>query len=642
MASNMNPGVDVSIRRSWAAILRLAGGCAHFAAKARSAHRLRSAAAGLLVLAAFAGTRPCSAIEIEQVIWGFDGQVVAQRFNPLSVLVGNSSPEPFEGALRLQKQLSGSQPVDAPIEEPIFLSPFSSRWVQLYPYAIQEWEEWTLSWGRGPPRSWRLADRFEIPKPRFGAPARVLLDEPGALAGKKGSLKRFPEVIFPPTVTATDGLRTVVLDHAPRWEEGRRQAFLDWLRRGGEVHLVFGENGKFPEFSGVLAVLNVPLERHRVGAGLVFRHSRAAGELTPEFVRASILRGEPSGFFPADTSAGLDLANEPNGAYRHYGQTGFDGESFLAQLKSMTRADHNWAVIYLMSVVYIALIFPGCFLLGRRTRDYRASYVALLGTVLLFSFGFSMVGRRGYGEATSVHSVAIARPVAPGFLDVVQWSGIFVTGGDDYSISYAGSGALYSTCQNAEYVRGIIRNGADGGLLVDIPPYSARGLEHRIKIAGTPLDLKVEAWEAGTKLTKLVLQAGDKFPANPQSLYALYGSDFYTLSRDSGRLQLAGSVENAATFLKPAENAGTLRFNPWSQDDRKPEEIFRELLKPLIARSLNLTGQTAPGVLSIPAGQVRVYVYAPAPDELSVQDRRFGRQAGYVLYSTDLFAPESP
>src|SRR5260221_11797437 len=69
------------------------------------------------------------AIDVIQTEWGFDGQIVLQRFNLFSVLVDNSSATPFEGTIQLKKSVAGKQ-VDARIEEPVYLAPFSRRWVQ--------------------------------------------------------------------------------------------------------------------------------------------------------------------------------------------------------------------------------------------------------------------------------------------------------------------------------------------------------------------------------------------------------------------------------------------------------------------------------------------------------------------------------
>src|SRR5689334_7329602 len=74
------------------------------------------------------GAGKALAVDVDQVIWGFDGQVVVNRFNLLSVLVSNPSPQPFEGKIELTKLVGGRQ-VDIPLVEAVYLSPHSSRWV---------------------------------------------------------------------------------------------------------------------------------------------------------------------------------------------------------------------------------------------------------------------------------------------------------------------------------------------------------------------------------------------------------------------------------------------------------------------------------------------------------------------------------
>ena len=49
------------------------------------------------------------ALDVERVVWGFDGQVVSYRFNLLSVEVANNDSEAFDGVLELWKT-SGSGP----------------------------------------------------------------------------------------------------------------------------------------------------------------------------------------------------------------------------------------------------------------------------------------------------------------------------------------------------------------------------------------------------------------------------------------------------------------------------------------------------------------------------------------------------
>ena len=61
----------------------------------------------------------------------------------------------------------------------------------------------------------------------------------------------------------------------------------------------------------------------------------------------------------------------------------------------MTKPEHNWLLLHFMFWVYIALVFPGCYLLGKRWSDFRVVYAGLLSTVALFSLLFSYVGQRG-------------------------------------------------------------------------------------------------------------------------------------------------------------------------------------------------------------------------------------------------------
>src|SRR5262249_24743375 len=158
-----------------------------------------------------------------------------------------------------------------------------------------------------------------------------------------------------------------------------------------------------------------------------------------EWVQKNVYDGE----IPDDAQA------KPQAQYP--GQYGFQAgqvdDAFFRDLKVMTRPHHNWLLINFMSLLYILLIFPGLYWLGRWRADYRMVYGAFLGGVALFSFGFATVGRRGYGEATAVHSVAIARSLPDGGEDINQWSNVFVTGGAIYTIEHGGTGRIYSSCQ---------------------------------------------------------------------------------------------------------------------------------------------------------------------------------------------------
>ena len=44
------------------------------------------------------------------------------------------------------------------------------------------------------------------------------------------------------------------------------------------------------------------------------------------------------------------------------------------QLKRMVKVEHNWAVIHLLSLSYVAVLFPGCFLIGREFRHVPTTF----------------------------------------------------------------------------------------------------------------------------------------------------------------------------------------------------------------------------------------------------------------------------
>src|SRR5262245_4829947 len=138
---------------------------------------LRFLAIGVATLVAglsvTAYARSAEALEVRQTEWGFDGQIVPQRFNLFSVLVDNTAANPFEGKIELRKMAYGKQ-VDAVLVEPVYLAPYSSRWIQFYPYVKSEGDAWEVSWGAGG------ASRITPPAVRAGKPAAILLDDPDA------------------------------------------------------------------------------------------------------------------------------------------------------------------------------------------------------------------------------------------------------------------------------------------------------------------------------------------------------------------------------------------------------------------------------------------------------------------------------
>src|ERR1017187_9243136 len=322
-----------------------------------------------------------SALEVQQVKWGFDGQVVPGRFNLLSVLVANPDAAPFDGTVNFFKSRGLAERVGAVYGTPCYLSPMMTRWLQFYVYVDNQYDQWRLEWGRGPD------DHREIEPPKWGPPAQVILSAPETTLSTVSAFKQFPEDLFPPTVAATSGLDSLVLDHAPHWEPAKRLAFLNWLRAGGKVHLLMGADDRYLVFSDELGVLNSSLERVRIGAGVVVRHATTAREIRKQDVQEDgfplreFKPGEPA--TPAQTA-----------------------ESFIRALAEFSQRRYDWGLIYILAIAYAMLVGPANLRAGRKLSDYRLRIALLLVTIATFALLLNFVGRRGQGEASVVHSLA--------------------------------------------------------------------------------------------------------------------------------------------------------------------------------------------------------------------------------------------
>ncbi|MEX2285983.1 MAG: hypothetical protein WD648_02765, partial [Planctomycetaceae bacterium] len=490
------------------------------------------------------------------------------------------------------------------------------------------------------------------------------LTDPDDFAAAGSYVKRFPENLFPPMAGATDGLKAVVLDHVPRWEEARRQAFLDWLYKGGTVHLMHAASGDFPEFPAALSILNLKLTAYRVGSGLVVRHQRPSRDLGKAFVDEMIAPDR----WTRSAVLGLDATEETkrgvpektttnNPTYQIYQDRVFDDldAGVFGELNQMTRPKHKWAFIYLLSLIYIVLIFPGFYLLGLKRRDYRVMYAAMLLVVLMFSAVFAFVGRRGYDETTTLHTVIFARPLADGSLDVTGWTNAFVTDGDDYAITYDGSGKLFSTAQELERVNGDITSGTGGRFVVDIPPYSNRSFTYRARVPGN-FAPTVKEFAAGEKLQRLTVDLGDTLfvQQNPQAL-ALYKDIVYSGTFNNGRIEVyeTGSMTMTELVNRSKQSGFGGGYNPMfygmGGEEKPVEARYQDLFWPLVVRSFHNRQYSKLIEFALPADRVRLFVYARMPDSLRTRlsllddpDVPLGKQSGAVLYVFDVFPGEKP
>lgn len=573
-----------------------------------------------LCLLLFLAVGSAKALDIQDIRWGFDGLVVPGRFNLCSVLVANPSPAPFDGMMKFYKYRGVADRVGAVYAESCYLSPLTTRWLQFYVYIDNQYDAWRLEWGRG------SQDQHDLDAPKWGTLAQVLVTEPDAVLRSTSSFKEFPEELFPPTVAATAGLDCVLLDHAPHWEQAKRQAFLDWLKVGGKVHLLKGADGRYPVFADDLAVLNTPADRAQIGAGVIWRHAATAREIRLNDIQA------------------VDVAQRTYKDNESWAPSQIS-DSFFRTLSRLSQRQYHWGWIYLMAIVYMLLVGPAQLSFGRKLANYQMRILLLLGTIAGFALLFNFVGRRGQGEANLVHSLSYARLIEGDSYDVMQWVNVFAAHGDHYTIAHKAPHNLYSTGQDYETVNGWIQGGKDGRFVVDVPMFSRRAFMHEAEMKGANIPVKVVTWSGADELKQLVLNVGPDFTKQILDGWVVRGDKVYSMKSTPAGLEFG--TTNTLSLNKFLDNSNLQPFggnyNYYNPRDGTIDVTgqFRSLARPLIGWSLGVGGATDGRPVSASAGDGRaqLYLLARSPESFGVTAPGLGREVGYVLYHFDLFKP---
>jgi hypothetical protein len=563
---------------------------------------------------------PVSALEVREVKWGFDGRVVPARFNLLSVLVDNPEGIPFDGTVNFYKSRGLADRVGAVYQTPCFLSPTTARWLQFYVYIDNQYDQWRLDWGRGPD------DHHDIEAPKWGPPAQVLLTDSETTAGTISAFKQFPEDLFPTTESATSGLDSLLLDHAPHWEPAKRQAFLNWLRAGGTVHVLKDADGRYPMFTDELGVLNSSRERFRIGAGGVVRHGATAREIQMQDCQEGDVPMRE--FKPGEPAAPDQTA-----------------DSFLGALAELSQRRYHWGLIYLLAIAYAVLAGPGILRAGRKLADYRLRIALLLATVAGFAWLFDLVGRRGQGEASVIHALSYARAIEADNYDVMQWVNVFATRGAKYTITHAAPHNLYATGQDYEPVNGEIENGKDGRFVVDIPMFSRRAFLHEAEMKGAHIPVKIVRWDGADTLSQLVLNVGPDFTKQILEGWVVHGNQIYAMNLTKDGLEFGDAQKQSLqTFVSASgglQPGMAYQYQPANQVTNVEAE-FRKLVKPLIIWSLGAEDYNQLNASSpVVNGKVQLFLFARSPGSFGITRPGLGDETGYVLYRFDLFKPET-
>lgn len=393
-----------------------------------------------------------AAQRIGKIRWGFDQRGVIGRFNLLTVQVSNPTDRPIDKHLQLTRSFAGASK-GAKLVQRCYLGAGSSRTLRFYPFVENANESWNFTWLEGG------AGGKGAPGLTTGPPARVFLEKNSEL-NKRILISKFDPAALPTSAVAMEALGEIVLDRMPSLNKPQRVALLNWVRGGGIIHLL-PLGGRYQDFPDELAVLNGVESDLAFGSGRVVRHG---------FERAQLRKKIPeeiSGGFKSRFSGGESPVDQ-----------------IRANLTEMIKTDHNWLIMFLLTIVYLVLIGPLFYKLSLQQLPWHLGLLGLSGVIGFATWMFMIIGARGYGEADSGHAIHFARPLGDGSFDVTTYANVFLTQGATRSFKGDSGFGLFSSAQVREQVGGQIVNGVQSSYEVDVPRFSHRLIIHKRRVVG--------------------------------------------------------------------------------------------------------------------------------------------------------------
>lgn len=505
-----------------------------------------------------------SALEVKDVRWGYNGSIQYNAFNLLTVDLDNPGPTAFDGVIELRPESGIGRGGTIPYTEfNVYIGPGETRTVQFTPVVTSAALEWELKWtGTQQTGQWR----FPHSQKQITSPVVVQFQSSRGLSNPIKGVPTFEESDFPIGAAGSEGLGTVVLDHVPAWDEVRNRAFRDWLGRGGRLFLLPDRNGQRLDFPGVLNELNVSADYFRVGQGVVIRHAmvRDASEI-PGLM----------------TEIATSTDNSTNIAGLQTDPTADGASQLFATMRSMVRPNHNWTLIFFLAIVYLLILFPGIWLVSQRRGDFRVTYALILGTVLVFSWLYAVVGKRGYNESTGLRQMILAYPLGNERIAMQKYSSLFVTDGGTYAIPTSGEGAALALDWSTEFSGdGAILNRPQGGIAVDIPPYSACSYQENSALrTSSDYSWKIQRLEVTAQKIAIEVDLGTAFPANAQTYFVTQGRAV-SLSRHGNKWSSAHPPQELSSMF-PVEYGYT-----WS---RLGPDVFQKNLMAYLAQTATAT-----------------------------------------------------
>ena len=438
------------------------------------------------------------ALEVGKVQWGFNNQVKKQTFNFVSFEVINDSGRVYDSFIALEPKGMG---VQTSIHKKLFLNPGQRKVIQFSCFIENNNDDWVVKWEGN--------ERF-IQRPPESNGSFIYLNAGFNSTRLRKGINLFQDALFPSAVSMTDDLNGVALDHNPDWSPRQKEAFMDWLKKGGEVFLINDRSGSQPKFTSLMSELNNSESRFRVGNGRVIREKVSIVSFDKPFVDASSRNNE----YEADSN------------------------EYFQALQYLVKTDHNWTLIYFLIFIYLVVIGPVNYLIGKKTRDWKVPNLFFLAAVIGFSLLFSIIGRRGYGEETKLTSVSLADVIDKGQYDVQQWTNIFVTSGDLYSLSHKGSPNFYYSF--SEIGKKTLIDSEAGTFTADIPLFSSRRMIHRAKLKGPEISAELVPGK-GVNSTAVKISMNE---TSIDKVWIVRGGVVYRTSQSSGIYEETKPIES--------------------------------------------------------------------------------------------------
>jgi hypothetical protein len=334
----------------------------------------------------------------------------------------------------------------------------------------------------------------------------------------------------------------------------------------------------------------------------------------------------------------------------------------LQGMRRLMQPEHAWWLIFLLSLCYIGLIFPGCWILSQNRRlHYLTTYGAILGLALVFSVMFLFIGRRGYDESTTLLSLGIARSEDRAHSSLLQWNLLFVTQGNRYRLTSSSEQATLASGETDESVDALIQSGNEADFDVRIPPFSSQSVISRRRLTLPDWKAELTSLQATTSdLSEFEIQVGSEFPADSRCRYlVLHRQQLYeaVLSGDKRTLTKSRALPTLSEFTIDPDlltvtnafgtNSTTVGRNSSSPEaaDQKvlpPDEMFyQDALAMLVKRSLLDDGIFRVSDFILPSDRIRLMVYAPVEESLQISVNTETKKQGRILHVRDLLLEEA-